>query len=416
MSPKSRGRPPGRGRPRRPNDGRPVRTLSPADRLLHDAQALARARDVLDREIWASEWLGQAWAHAPLAERTPELDLCRDVASRVVRRPSPAGIAALAALVRVAPEDARAVLHEAIASVEAEPPPELALDEAHRAVSAWRAVDVWQSERVLFVDVEGPRPHTVVASILDTGGSFVDRLGLLEFGAGQHWDAEREPDEVPMPLVAVAVDEALTELATALRDTDMVWPRQDDPSYVELRALVRARCGGHEPRWSEWEPMADAARDELVDDFVATQAVTDSDVTRSLADLFLDYGDGYIRAGALAWSPIEVQVFLTDWLPRKATLDAEQRQHLPEVLRAWLGFALARRGVEPRWIGPVVAQIDVALPEFEDAFDDESAWGPAKAVVAELAARGVDLGDRKAVDEAISELNAESLARRLLDG
>lgn len=46
--------------------------------------------------------------------------------------------------------------------------------------------------------------------------------------------------------------------------------------------------------------------------------------------------------------------------------------------------------------------------------DDESSWGPAKALVAELAERGVDLTDREAIDDAIRQLNAEQLARRLI--
>jgi hypothetical protein len=67
------------------------------------------------------------------------------------------------------------------------------------------------------------------------------------------------------------------------------------------------------------------------------------------------------------------------------------------------------------WIDPVVAEVDASLPEFEYAFDDESSWGPAKAVVVEHAQRGIDLTDRAAVDVAIHQLNAEQLARRLIE-
>lgn len=336
------------------------------------------------------------------------------MARRVSSRPSPAGLFALEALARVAPADTLPALRDALAEVGGDLDAASA-EPAYRAVSAWRAVDVWESERVLFVDFDGPRAHTLLASILDTGGTMIDRLGLLEFGAAPRWDDEREPGEIPMPLAAHPVEEALVELASALRDTDMIWPRHDDRHYVDLRALAWARCRGHEPAWPEWEPMPQDVRTDLIDAFVAEASVPDDDVTRSLADLFLDYGDGYIRAGALAWSPMAVHVFLADWLPRKAALDAEQRHALPEVLREWLPFVLARRGVEPPWIEPVVAQVDVALPEFEEAFDDESAWGPAKSMVAELTRRGVDLTDESTVRDAIRGVNAEQLARRMLE-
>jgi len=138
-------------------------------------------------------------------------------------------------------------------------------------------------------------------------------------------------------------------------------------------------------------------------------------VTRSLADLFLDYGEGYIRSGPLCWSPGEVMLFLTDYLPRKAVLDAGQRHALPDTLRQWLTFALTQRGIGPRWITPVVEAVDTYLPEFQEAFDDHAAWGPAKEIEAALAERGVDLTDKQAVEEAIHALNAERLAQRLTE-
>jgi hypothetical protein len=139
------------------------------------------------------------------------------------------------------------------------------------------------------------------------------------------------------------------------------------------------------------------------------------EAVRSLAEMFLDYGDGYLHAKPLGWSPDTVAMFLGDWLPRKAILDAGQREALPAALRRWLRFALQRRDVDPQWIEPVVAAVDEYLPMFTDAFDDERSWGPAKQIVAELTARGVDVTDPAAVDTAIGELNAEKLARRLTD-
>jgi hypothetical protein len=122
----------------------------------------------------------------------------------------------------------------------------------------------------------------------------------------------------------------------------------------------------------------------------------------------------YIGAGHLCWSPGEVMVLLTDWLPRKSILDADQRAALPDVPRAWLRFALAQRDISPEWIGPVIDAVDTYLPVFHHAFDDETAWGPAKQVAAALTERGVDLTDRHAVDNAIHQLNAEQFAHQLL--
>ncbi len=108
-------------------------------------------------------------------------------------------------------------------------------------------------------------------------------------------------------------------------------------------------------------------------------------------------------------------MFLTDWLPRKAFLDPDQRAALPDTLRRWLCFALQQRRVDPQWIEPVVAAVNIFLPEYLAAVDDESSWGPAKQIAAELTARGIDVTDKAAVDAVISQLNAARLARRLIE-
>ena len=416
MSPKSRGRPPGRGRQKQ-SRGRNVRELSLAARALNDAHLIADlGSDVaLDVEMWASEWLGEAWLGSPIGEREPELALCADAARRASVRPTRQSLAALVALARVAPPGAREALdgplHNLLASQAA---PGFLSAPGWAPVAGYRAVDVWQSERVLFVDFDGPNPHTLSASVIDVGGTMVTRLGVLHRGAARAWDDAHDPDEVPMPLSEHPVDEVLAELASAMRDTDMVWPRQDDDDFVAFRALTWARCRDYLRDRPDWEPIDDDERARLIDDFVSVSGLADDDVTRSLADLFLDYGDGYITAGPLCWSPGAVMVFLVDWLPRKVALDAEQRRHLPEALRRWVRFALDRRGVRARWIEPVVDEVEASLPDFEEAFDDESAWGPAKSVVAELTARGIDVTDRAALGEAMRQLNAENLARSLL--
>ena len=277
---------------------------------------------------------------------------------------------------------------------------------------------MWQSQRVLFVEYaagEG-EPHTLMAQVSEVGGTIAEKLAVLQADAAQHF--ARLPDDLgepPMPLVEVPVEEVLADLAGVLRHTDMLWPRHDDEDFVEVRALAWERCRSYLPEWPEFESLPAARRQELIDEFVAELDGLNETVARSLADLFLDYGDGYIPAGALAWSPGWVAVFLTDWLPRKAVLDAEQRVALPETLRRWLRFVLVRRGVEAGWIDPVVAAVEECLPDFVEAFDDEASWGPAKQIAAALAARGVDLTDRAAVEQAVSAYNAERLARGLIE-
>jgi hypothetical protein len=120
---------------------------------------------------------------------------------------------------------------------------------------------------------------------------------------------------VPRRLAQRPVEAVLADLAAALRQTDMYWPRPDDEDYVEVRALAWARCREYLPDWPEAQEMSDDQRRELIDAFLAEADLpepasaqratggTDVDVVRSLADLFCGYGEGYIGPGPLAWSP-----------------------------------------------------------------------------------------------------------------
>jgi hypothetical protein len=390
--------------------------------MLRDAPAIAERPDVLDAERWASGWLGQAWADAAdPGEREPEHLLCLEVVGRASTRPSPHGLAAVAAMRRVAPPKDESMLDDTVATLAArQPTPPWLHAPAFTPVRAWRAADVWDSERLLFVEYDTTDPHatrhTLMAQIVEPGGTMVVKLGILYADAAQRWAQVPQPSGVPMPLVEQPVQTVLADLAAALRRTDMYWPRPSNEDFVKVRALAWARCRPYLPDWPDAPELPGEQREALVDAFLAEaypDGGVDVEVARSLAGVFCDYGLGYLVPDLLAWSPDWVGLFLADWLPRKTFLDNDQRAALPDALRRWLRFALLRRQVDPRWIEPVVAAVDAFLPEFTAAVDDESSWGPAKQIAAELAARGVDPTDKAAVDAVISELNAIRLARRL---
>ncbi len=233
--------------------------------------------------------------------------LCLEVVGRASTQPSPHGLAAVAALRRVAPAGEAPMLDGTVTILaESQPEPAWLHAPAFAPVRAWRATDVWNSERVLFVEYETSDPdatgHTLMAQVLEPGGTMIAKLGILRTGAAQHWTRLRELDEVPMPLVDQPVEVVLADLAAALRQTDMYWPRPDDEDFVETRALAWARCREYLPDWPEAQEVSDDQRRELIDVFLAEVAPsqpataervtrgTDVDVVRSLADLFCDYG------------------------------------------------------------------------------------------------------------------------------
>jgi hypothetical protein len=415
MSPKSRGRPPGRGRAKRRQTA--ARPLTPADLVLRDAELLTDVAERLSVEVVASGWLGEVWAAAGLDDREAEADLILAIAARAQSQPSARAMAAVAALRTVAPADQHALLDETLEVLREQlPAPVWSGDVSWLPTAAWRASDPWGSRFFLLVQHDGPQPHTLFADVSTPGGAYVLELHVLEPDAVDHFDEVAHVG--PMTLEPAPADEVLAELASVLGRTDMVWPRNDDPEFAEIRRLAWARARAFAPEPADWEPLPDAERARLIDDFVAGPAAdleAAVDTVRSVADLFIDYGDGYVHGGHLAWSPGEVELFLADWLPRKAVLDAEQLAVLPDALRRWVRFALELRGVEEEWIEPVVAAVEEFEEQFRTSYDDEASWGPARQVVALLQERGVDLDDQAAVEQAIQAFNAEQLARRLLE-
>jgi hypothetical protein len=420
VSPKSRGRPPGRGRAKKPNRT-PARPPHPADEAIADARDLLNEPSRLLAEISASSWLGKAWISADAREHDPEQMLFLGVVGRAHNRPTPQAHVAVHALRLVAPASEYKLLDESIAMLdESFAAPTWAGTAPPEPVAAYVADDPWGSEQGLLIEYGGDDPHCLLAHVTYAGGTVVQTIGLVEAGTAQGWDERIAEDETPMPLVERPIEEVFGKLDAALRYSARLWPKHDDDGYVDLRALAAARCAAVLPNdigedASEWEPTPEAEQEVLIDDFIRESGLPDDFVTRSVAGYCIDYGDGYIAGGVLAWSPDEVELFLLDWLPRKTMLDAEQSAAVPAVTRAWVQFALTRAGLEQRWIDPVVAAVDECADEFAEANADEAAWGPSKQVLMDLVARGVDLSDPDELEAGMRAYNAEQLARRALD-
>jgi hypothetical protein len=361
--------------------------------------------------VAASAWLGRAWLDADPGEHDPERMLMLGVVGRAHSKPAPHRVAAVHALRLVAPPSEHTLLDESIAMLGGDfSPPRWASSEAPVPVAAYIARDPWGSAEGLLIEYGGDEPHGLLADVTYPGGTVVQTIGLVEPDTALRWEEIDRESEIPEPLVEHPVDEVLRRLSAALRYTASLWPKHDDDAYVDLRALAASRCASvalEEEEEPEWEPMAEADRATLIDEFVTGSGLPDSEITRHVADLCIDYGDGYIAGGVFAWSPAEVEIFLVDWLPRKAILDAETTDAVPAVLRGWVAFCLGRIGLEPQWIDRAVAAVDTYAGEFAELSGDESSWGASKQILTGFLERGVDITDEDQLAAAIEEYNAE---------
>ena len=168
----------------------------------------------------------------------------------------------------------------------------------------------------------------------------MEQIGVLEPGSHE----TEGVTGTATAAVEIEPEHALAEIAEALMVTDLYCPRQTDPGYVELRALAHSRSDIFAVE-SVRQPIGDDERHDLIESFLAeNDVVAPEDVLRALADIFIDFGDGCLHGGVLAWSPGDVELFLTDWVGRKVILDADDRAARPEVLRPASEHEAERRG------------------------------------------------------------------------
>ncbi|MEU4566002.1 hypothetical protein [Micromonospora sp. NPDC023956] len=156
------------------------------------------------------------------------------------------------------------------------------------------------------------------------------------------------------------------------------------------------------------EPLTPAERTELVRQFLASPEAArfgldamDGPELASLhfcLSLLLDHAASFPDADPLRWSPMVAELFLLDWVHRRAVLDMDDAALLPRVLRGWAGYAARRRGLPE----PAASQTDTAIeemvPEFARLYSTGERRSPATAAVAQLMADGVDPDDPEALD------------------
>lgn len=114
--------------------------------------------------------------------------------------------------------------------------------------------------------------------------------------------------------------------------------------------------------------------------------------------LLLDHADSFADADPTRWSPMVAELFLLDWVHRRAVLDMDDAAMLPRVLRAWAAYAARLRGLPEAAARRTDEAIEEMVPEFARLYSTGERRSPATAAVAQLMADGVDPDDPAALD------------------
>jgi hypothetical protein len=154
--------------------------------------------------------------------------------------------------------------------------------------------------------------------------------------------------------------------------------------------------------------VAPEKRERLLSDFLKSsegRRWCDDEAAEDVVAFAIAFGADYNHGGPLRWSPVVVEIFMTDWLARKAPIEREFFERVPEVLADWVSYAGRCRGMpEAAWREAAAAVEDFREEMFE-SIDDPEAWGPAKVFALAAQEAGVDLSDPAAVEEFVERYN-----------
>ena len=430
MMPKSRGRKKkSKGRSNRrgpsplstraPSGPHPAPPVSKLVDIVMSGDDLVGEDDPLNAELWASQMLGTFYkVPLPLHVRDEfERSMTAGLLEAIDEAAGENQMAVLHALAAVAPDpigpraQTRAV--ELAARGIPEPPWAHEIGDAE-FVDAWMTDDPYGDQYGYFARFRYPgrEPHTVMALYdVNMGGIVKDSFAAYTKHDLRSVDVPEEMQHRDVEPEAMA-----SKLLSGIAMGDMFIDNDWTDDFKKTRALLIARMGRlveEVPKVPpELDPFPEESRDALIAEFMGSEHATGLDSEDSILHHALVFRCDYSDGEPLRWSPIGVELFMVDWLARKATLDAVEIRNLPEVLKAWIRFALGKRGLEERWIEETEAAVDRWTKAFRQEVTNTDNFGPAKAIGQAMMADGIDLTDKSAVGRWIEDFNQRPFEER----
>ena len=125
----------------------------------------------------------------------------------------------------------------------------------------------------------------------------------------------------------------------------------------------------------------------LAAEFLASdeaEDLSDRSSASHCADRIIDYGCDQDFGRPLRMSPVKVETFLLNWLPRKVMLSAAEQEAMPHVLLAWVRWTGRRRGQGEQQVAETLDAVFNAMSAFATAYRDPAEFGLDSALVARL--------------------------------
>lgn len=374
-------------------------------------------------ELWASELLGSWWpARVELEAADQDLEVGGPLVEEMARRADAGALAALVAIGEVSDGELglRARGHAERLRGDGVPPPQWgeAILEAQILRTAVMREDVFDDGLTVFIEArhDGGERHAIGVYIDNNLGVMAKDILLAEsIELVENVMRQSNADDGVLRFEAIDPVEAGARIHAAMKLTEVTFDPPVGEDYARLRALALVRADelpGSEVDLDLPEVSA-KERDRLFEEFLAAPEGKGMEPGSDHADvisLAIDFCCDYVDGRPLRWSPVVVELFMADWLPRKVVADHALFEAVPAALQAWVRYTGRMRG-NPEWAttrtaGSIAEWVDEMLSNA----DDPAAAGPAKRFIAAAKEAGVDLADDEAMASFIAGWNARSNA------
>lgn len=375
--------------------------------MLRGARELLAIRDPLDAELFVSEVLGTWWGQRP-----PDGDVEEVIGEALVDHAAQSGTPeALALLTGIAELGTPGQASKAASAAR-----EVAARGVRRPPWAGDIGRVGSGECWVSRDVYGDQDTVIATFLYEPADELHALIVLVDYNLGgmakDAWCTSKvetllercrseAADNALMQFDSLDPVRARAMLDAALQETNRTADPPVSKSFPTYHAFVRTRLralpGGGTLR--AVPRFGSDRRAALAVEFLASseaESLSDSTAAGRCADLIIDYGCSADLGRPLRVSPIKVELFLLDWLPRKVMLRSADREAMPHVLGAWVRWRGRKEGLPQIGIAETLDAVWEASRRFEDTYGD-----PARL--------GLDSGT---VDRLVPDGDLEALPRR----
>ena len=374
------------------------------EELLRAARELLAVRSPLDAELMVSELLGTWWGQRRDNARGADVErlVGEGLVDFAARRSNPAALALLSGIACLGtPRQASKAEEAALELMERG----VRSPNWARHLGAVTGSDCYVNgdvfgdtdEVVCFFSYDGTEPHALVLVVDYNAGGMI-RDGWVTSQVTKLLELCRKPADgsgfKPLdPPVARRMLEA------ALAETDAADSPPVSESFASYHAFIRARIRALPPSrgpagpvgpggsTGKRRPWSKDRRAMLAAEFLASdeaEDLSDRSSASHCADRIIDYGCDRDFGRPLRMSPVKVDTFLLNWLPRKVMLSAAEQEAMPHVLLTWVRWAGRRRGQGEKEVTGTLDAVFNAMGSFSRAYRDPAEFGLDSALVARL--------------------------------